>query len=87
MIWQVVVLSLYFRSWALVRWIVSLIDDSLHDEMDIHYEKLNQKLDKLQQKHKTTEPKPRKHMQTAYARTVNVTNVLLRMGILMLETC
>jgi hypothetical protein len=23
MIWQVVVLSLYFRSWALVRWMVS----------------------------------------------------------------
>jgi hypothetical protein len=57
------------------QYLLNIIDDSLHNEMDILYEKLNQKLHKLQQKHNTTEPKPGRHKQTAYPRTVNLTNI------------
>jgi hypothetical protein len=48
------------------------INDSLHKEMDTHYEKLNQKLDKLQSKLNTTLRKTDRQPQTAYPSLINI---------------
>jgi hypothetical protein len=57
------------------QFILNLINDSLQWEMETHYDRLNKKLYKLQEKQNTSTHKPQGRHPTACPRIVNLTNI------------
>jgi hypothetical protein len=56
--------------------IQDIIDNNLQQEMETHYDTLNKKLDRLQEKQKiTTAHTPHGRWHQTYPRTVNLTNI------------
>jgi len=55
--------------------IMDIINENLQWEMDNHYRKLNEKLDRLQAQHNASTPRPKEQQPTSFPRTINLTDI------------
>jgi len=54
---------------------MDIINENLQWEMDNHYRKLNEKLDRLQAQHNASTPRPKEQQPTSFPRTINLTDI------------
>jgi len=54
---------------------MDIINENLQWEMDNHYKKLNEKLERLQMQLNTPTPKPKRQQTTPFPRTINLTGI------------
>ena len=55
--------------------IMDIINENLQWEMDNHYRKLNEKLERLQAQHKVSTPRPKEQQPTSFPRIINLTDI------------
>jgi len=54
---------------------MDIINENLQWEMDNHYRKLNEKMERLQAQHNTSTPKPKEQQPTSFPCTINLTDI------------